>query len=74
MKFCKKCGVLYSDLLDACPKCGSMPGSEEEQENSAPEAPKSTVRKQWIALVIGIPSLILLLYFAGYLLKSGSIR
>ena len=74
MKYCKKCGVLYSDLLDACPKCGSMPGSAEEPDDSAPEAPKSTVRRQWIALVIGIPALILILYAAGYMLKSGSLR
>ncbi len=74
MKYCKKCGVLYSDLLDACPKCGSMPGSVNDSEVSSPEAPKSSVRRQWVALIIGIPSLILILYFAGYLLKSGSLR
>ncbi len=70
MKYCRKCGVLYSDLLDACPKCGSMPGSEDSSNSSAPEAQKSTVRKQWIAIVIGIPALILLLYGAGYFIKS----
>ena len=74
MKYCKKCGVLYSSLLDACPKCGAMPGSAEESESTAPEAPKATVRRQWIALIIGIPALILILYLAGYLLKSGAVR
>ncbi len=60
MKYCKKCGVLYSDLLDVCPKCGV----ETEDPNALPpkEAPKSVRVRQWIGIVIGIPLMIGVLY------------
>ncbi len=60
MKYCKKCGVLYSDLLDACPKCG-VPL---EDPNAAPpeEAPRSVKVRQWIGLCVGIPLLVGVLY------------
>ena len=68
MKYCKRCGVLYSDLLESCPKCGSMP----EGGNDAPtESDPKTVRKQWVAILVGIPLLILVLYLAGWLIRSG---
>ena len=62
MKYCKKCGVLYSDLLDVCPKCGV----ETEDPNALPpkEAPKSVRVRQWIGIIIGIPALIAVLYAA----------
>ncbi len=64
MKYCKKCGVLYT--TDVCPKCGiAVP---ESSEPPAPSDPK-TVRKQWIALAIAIPAAILLIMGVLYLLK-----
>ncbi len=56
MKYCKKCGVLYT--TDVCPKCGIVKPEEE-----APNTPASAkeVRKQWIALIIAIPAAILLI-------------
>ena len=70
MKFCKKCGVLYSDLLEACPRCGTMPEPSAEQGPLAADPPKSTIRRQWIAILIGIPAFILALYLIGYLFKN----
>ncbi len=65
MKYCKKCGVLYT--TDVCPKCGvTVP---EDPGPAAPADPK-TVRKQWIALVIAIPAAILLIMGVVYILKS----
>lgn len=65
MKYCKKCGVLYT--TDVCPKCGVV-----EPDNPAPEAPAGpgTVRKQWIALVAAIPAAILLVMGVIYLLHA----
>lgn len=56
MKYCKKCGVLYS--TDVCPKCGMI-----EPQTSQPEETASAkeVRRRWIALGIAIPSAILLI-------------
>jgi rRNA maturation protein Nop10 len=56
MKYCKKCGVLYT--TDVCPKCGVL--KPEASEPPEP-APQKTVRRQWIALVIAIPATILLI-------------
>lgn len=56
MKYCKKCGVLYT--TDVCPKCGIIaPDPNTPQE----PADRSTVKKQWIALLILIPVSILLI-------------
>lgn len=56
MKYCKKCGVLYS--TDVCPKCGII---KPESADNARSADANTVKKQWIALIILIPSAILLI-------------
>lgn len=53
MKYCRKCGVLYSTSV--CPKCGIL---EPETEESNVPADPSVVRKQWIGILIGIPMLI----------------
>ena len=64
MKYCKKCGVLYT--TDVCPKCGvTVPEATDPQ---GPADPK-TVRRQWIALVIAIPLAILLIMSVLYLFK-----
>ena len=65
MKYCKKCGVLYTTYV--CPKCGVV--APEPSENAEPADPK-TVRRQWIALVIAIPAAILLIMGIVYLLKT----
>ena len=65
MKFCKKCGILYSEVLIACPKCGSADVSEETREALPGEK-----RRQWLSLILGIPALILLLYLIGWLIKG----
>ncbi|MDD3401231.1 MAG: hypothetical protein PHT58_06360 [Eubacteriales bacterium] len=62
MKYCKKCGVLYS--TDVCPKCGIIYPNEDEQKPVV--ASKDKIKHQWIALVIGIPALIAALYLVIY--------
>lgn len=64
MKYCKKCGVLYT--TDVCPKCGVV--APEPTGDSAKADPR-TVRRQWIALVLAIPAAILLIMGVIYLLK-----
>ncbi len=65
MKYCKKCGVLYT--TDVCPKCGVVaPADSPESEPANPQ----TVRRQWIALCIAIPAAILLIMGVLYLLKT----
>lgn len=66
MKYCKKCGVLYSGLLVQCPKCNTA--LEEYQEPAAPEAPKEVKTRQWIAICIGIPALIGFMYLMASIL------
>ena len=56
MKYCKKCGVLYS--TDVCPKCGIIVPEEAKQ---AEKADPKAVKRQWIALLIAIPAFILLI-------------
>ncbi len=64
MKYCKKCGVLYSSLLPQCPKCNTAIAEHDRAEQpEAPEAPKATRIRQWIGIVVGIPALIFFLYF-----------
>lgn len=56
MKYCKKCGVLYT--TDVCPKCGIVEPAD--QESPQPASAKE-VRKRWIVLLIAIPAAILLI-------------
>lgn len=64
MKYCKKCGVLYT--TDVCPKCGVL---VPDNQPPAEKADAKTVKKQWIALVIAIPAAILLIMGVLYILK-----
>lgn len=57
MKYCKKCGVLYA--TDDCPKCGIV--YPEQSVQPPPEKPGS-IRRGWIALVVGVPVLIGVIY------------
>lgn len=70
MKYCKKCGVLYSDLLEHCPKCNSLLDEHALDSEQGPEAPRKTKIKQWIGLCVGIPALVALLYLVGYLVSN----
>lgn len=65
MKYCKKCGVLYT--TDVCPKCDvAVPDDLPDPEAGEPK----TVRRQWIALVIAIPAAILLIMGVLYILHQ----
>ena len=68
--FCKKCGTLYTDSLGECPKCneeallkamGNQPGSDRAADSAPAPADRKTVRRQWIAILVGIPLFILFL-------------
>ena len=56
MKYCKKCGVLYT--TDVCPKCGIH---EPEENPIAAETDPKAVKRGWIALLITIPAAILMI-------------
>lgn len=66
MKYCKKCGVLYA--TDVCPKCGILPPEQQEAEQAP--ADSRTVRRQWIALLIGIPAFIFAIMLIVYLFRT----
>lgn len=72
MKYCKKCGVLYSGLLESCPKCNALLEEHIPEEAPPPEASKKTKIKQWIGICIGIPALVALLYIIGYFVSGVS--
>ena len=64
MKFCKKCGCLYS--TEVCPKCGiAMPEPEDERELSEEE--KQEKKRNWIGILIGFPLFIGAIYLIIYL-------
>ena len=69
VKHCEKCGTFYNDQLEQCLKC--FPASElmQEAEKTAQEPDRKTLRNHWIAILIGIPSLILLYYVVISILK-----
>lgn len=62
MKYCKKCGVLYS--TGVCPKCGIETPAETDQKQAAEltEEEKKKQKRDWIALIIGIPAFIAVIY------------
>ena len=68
MKFCEKCGTLYLESLPCCPKCN--PALEEAMnQDNAPIADQKTIRKQWIAIIIAVPTLIGLTYLVGHIMQ-----
>lgn len=68
MKYCKKCGVLYSGLLEVCPKCNAA--LENPPEEAPREATTQEKRRQWLFLVIGIPALIAFFYLIGLTMQK----
>ncbi len=61
MKFCKQCGTLYGRSLAVCPRCNAK-NVEQQAEQSQTAASAKTVKRQWIAILLGVPGLILFLY------------
>ncbi len=70
MKYCKRCGVLYSDANACCPKCNAALTEYEPPE--APAADKRVRIKQWIALCLGIPLTIAVFYLFFWLMRSAA--
>ncbi len=64
MKFCKQCGTLYGRSLAVCPRCNAknVEQQAEQAERSQTAASAKTVKRQWIAILLGVPGLILFLY------------
>ena len=61
MKYCKKCGVLYT--TEVCPKCGIVyPDKEQKENGGAPEADKKLILRQWLGIIVGVPLLILAIW------------
>ena len=74
MHFCKTCGTLYPDSLGGCPRCNAKAVTEahEQQEKEQPPAApadRGTVRRQWIAILIGVPAFIGVLYLIIWLYR-----
>lgn len=70
MRFCKTCGTLYGSDLPCCPKCNPVLEQKTEIEANAPQADEKQVRRQWIAIIIAIPTMILLTYLVGGLMQK----
>lgn len=68
MKYCKNCGVLYS--TEVCPKCGIEMPKEPETPREMTEEDKKKQKKDWIALLIGIPAFIGIIYLVIWLYTS----
>ena len=65
MKYCKKCGVIYT--TDVCPNCGILiPDEKTEQKQADPKE----VRRNWIALIVGIPLFIGVIMLIVYLFQN----
>lgn len=65
MKYCDRCGILYANILSACPKCGAaihkpLPGE-------LPEPSEREKKRQRLGLMVGIPAAILLMCLAGWM-------
>ena len=71
MKYCRNCHILYSSFAAACPKCGALTKREQPDEG-AEQGPDPSARplRDWLWLVIGLPVLIAVIYFAAKLLSS----
>ena len=70
MKHCNKCGTFYSSSLECCPKCSvQKEDTNPKPASDAPENEKSK-KRNWIAILIGIPALILFYYLIIGLLRK----
>lgn len=70
MQFCKKCGTLYLKSLPCCPKCNPVQEQKAEMEATAPQADEKTIRRQWIGIIIAVPTMILLTYLVGWFMQA----
>lgn len=59
MKYCKKCGVLYT--TEVCPKCG-IEYPPPQQDRPLTEEEKKQRSRQWVGILIGVPLFILAIY------------
>ena len=64
IRFCKTCGTLYTDSLGVCPKCNAAAAARAAEQATAPAPPADAAqrKRQWIAICLGVPSLILFRY------------
>ncbi|MDL2258492.1 hypothetical protein LJC42_05000 [Eubacteriales bacterium OttesenSCG-928-K08] len=74
MPFCKSCGTLYTKSLGVCPKCNAEQKMEEQNLEATPadESPaeaKRHTRRRWLAILLGIPALIVFIYLMGLFMK-----
>ncbi len=71
MKYCKKCGILYS--TDVCPGCG-VDVQEALDAEQPPDAPpqRKKAGQQWLVLIVGVPVFIWLIYLVIRLLSTGA--
>ena len=71
MKYCRNCHILYSSFAAACPKCGALTNGEQPEEGGEQAESRSAhPLRDWLWLVIGLPVLIAVIYFAAKLLSS----
>ena len=75
IRFCKKCGTLYSEKTGPCPKCTERDILAEDPEGHATDAAMGAEeagrarRRAWIELLIGIPLFIGAIYLIIYLFR-----
>lgn len=74
MKYCKRCGVLYSDAAKDCPRCKipleTVPEGVVMNREDIPEEEYKQIRKKnWIGIAIGVPALFGLIYLLYYIMK-----
>ncbi|MBQ3552277.1 MAG: hypothetical protein IJA35_03860 [Clostridia bacterium] len=67
MKRCKKCGTVYSSICGECPKCFDPETFVEEEKDECGDTQK---RNSWIALIIGIPLFMIVIYALYYVIKT----
>lgn len=74
MKYCKRCGVLFSDAANECRRC-KIPlemvpdGVMMKEGDITPEELKGKKKKDWIVLCIGVPVLFGIIFGIYYLMK-----
>ena len=74
MKYCKKCGVTYSDAADKCPRC-KLPlepvpeGVIAHREDIPDDEYRRQRTRNWIGIAIGVPALFGLIYLFYYIMK-----
>ncbi|MBQ3108708.1 MAG: hypothetical protein IJP37_01450 [Clostridia bacterium] len=74
MKYCPRCGVLFSDAANECRRC-KIPlemvpdGVVMKEGDITPEELKEKKKKDWIAICIGVPVLFGIIFGIYFLMK-----